>query len=126
MLHFFRMGGPFMWIHLILAIVILFLFVKKIIELFIQKVTDTDVLKKGVNAILFWGVFSTVLGFFAHFMGMYMAMQAIQRAADISPAIVAGGYAASLITVLTGLFTLLISALLWFFIRWQANLKLNK
>ena len=125
MVQFFMMGGPYMWVQLILALIILVLFIRKIIELFISKVSDPEKLKRGINPLLFWGSFSAVLGFFAHFTGMYMAMQAIQRASDISPAIVAGGYAMSLIPILTGLFTLLISSLLWFLIRWQVNVKLN-
>ena len=113
-----------MWIHLILALVILYLTVKKIIDLYINKNASPELLKKGVHAILFWGAFSAVLGFYAHFSGMYMAMETIRRANDLSPAIMAEGYGISLITILTGLFTFMVSALIWLTFRWQVKRKL--
>ncbi len=61
---------------------------------------------------------SAVIGFFGHFWGVYMAMQAISEATDISPAVVAEGYAMSLITILTGLFIFLF-AFVWFMLRWK-------
>ncbi len=45
------------------------------------------------------------------------SMQAIEAANDISPAIVAGGYAISLITILTGLLLFMFSAIVWFLYR---------
>ena len=124
MLSLFIRGGQFMWIHLILILVILYLTVKKIIDLYVSKNSTPERLKRGVHAILFWGAFSAVLGFYAHFTGMYMAMETITKANDLSPAIMAEGYGISLITILTGLFTLLVSAVIWFFFRGQVEKKL--
>ena len=73
----------------------------------------------GINAILFWGCFSVVLGIFAHFEGVYLAMQAMMKANDISPAIVAQGYAMSLITILSGLFLFMVSSVTWLILRWR-------
>lgn len=119
MLDFFIQGGQFMWTLLILFVVIICLSVKKAIELFMKKGLDKARLESGINAIIFWGGISTVLGFFGHFLGVYMAMQAIKMANDISPAIVAEGYAVSLHTILFGLFILMISAVFWFVLRWR-------
>jgi biopolymer transport protein ExbB/TolQ len=119
MLHFFRAGGDFMWLLLILAIVVIVLFVKKIIELVSNNAANSIKLDHGINAVLFWGVMSFIIGIFGHFLGIYSAMQAIMKANDISPAIVAGGYAVSLITVLTGLFILMIASILWLILRWK-------
>jgi hypothetical protein len=119
MLQFFMNGGPFMFILLFLFVLILVLSVKKVIDLFADKETNPALLEKGVNAIIFWGAFSVVIGFLAHFLGIYEAMQAIARASDISPAIVSMGYSMSLITVLSGLFIFMVSALIWFFLRWR-------
>jgi hypothetical protein len=119
MLQFFMNGGPFMFILLFLFVLILVLSVKKVIDLFATKETNPALLEKGVNAIIFWGAFSVVIGFLAHFLGIYEAMQAIARASDISPAIVSMGYSMSLITVLSGLFIFMVSALIWFFLRWR-------
>ena len=78
-------------------------------------------LEKGINSILFWGAFSVVVGFFAHFLGIMYAMEAIKAASDISPSIVAGGYSVSLITILFGLIIFMIAALIWFILRVLLN-----
>ena len=119
MLTFFVNGGIFMWPLLIIAIVIIYLTIRKIIELFIMNEQNRDKLKNGINTILFWGSLSVVLGVFAHFVGLYEAMQAIKAAGDISPAIVAGGYAMSLITILSGLSLFLASAIIWMVLNWK-------
>jgi len=126
MAHFFYSGGPVMWLLLLLFILILGLSVKKTIDLFSKSELNHALLEKGINAIIFWGAFSVVIGFFAHFLGIYEAMIAISRANDISPAIVSMGYSMSLITILAGLFIFLVSALLWFFFRWRLKLRLSK
>lgn len=118
MLFFFKAGGPYMWLLLMLAVLIIVLAAKKVVELF-SKQPDIARLERGINAVLFWGVMSFIIGIFAHFHGIYLAMQAIMMANDISPAIVAGGYAVSLITILAGLFILMVSSLLWFLLRWK-------
>jgi len=119
MLTFFFEGGIFMWPLLILAIVIIYLSVKKTLVLFVNKEQNLDELKSGINAILFWGSFSVLLGIFAHFFGVYSAMQAIMKANDISPAIVAYGYSMSLITMLSGLFLFMVSAIIWLILHWR-------
>ena len=119
MISFFIKGGFFMWPLLILAISIIILSIKKIIDLFIKKDLNHAELESGINAIIFWGGISALIGFFAHYMGLFMAMMAICRAHDISPAIVSRGYAVSLITVLTGLLILIISSIIWFVLRWR-------
>ena len=88
-------------------------------HVFFKKDIDPHRLEPGINAIIFWGSISAILGIFAHFSGIYQAMVAISMANDISPAIVAMGYAISLITILTGLLIFMISAVIWFFYRWR-------
>lgn len=113
MLYYFQAGGPFMWLLLIILIVIVVLAITKGIRLFSQKEKNKAKLENGVNAILFWGVYAVVIGFFAHFLGILYAMEAIKHAADISPAIVAGGYSVSLLTILFSLIILMIAAIIW-------------
>jgi len=121
MFSFFQQGGVFMWPLLLIAIVLIYLSVKKTVDIFFKKNLSRDELKRGINTILFWGCFSMVLGVFAHFYGVYLAMQAIMKANDISPAIVARGYSLSLITMITGLVIFIISALVWIFLKWKCN-----
>ncbi len=119
MINFFIMGGAYMWLLLILILVVFGLFIKKVIDLFFSDRADIDRSEKGVNAIFFWGAFSLLLGILAHFHGVFEAMVAISKATDISPSIVAMGYARSLITILSGLFIFMISGIMWFFLRWR-------
>ena len=115
----FMRGGIYMWPLLIFAIIILVLSIKKIIDLFFKSDLSHAKMESGINSILFWGGMSVLIGFLGHFHGLFLAMEAISRASDISPAIVAMGYGVSLITVLFGLLILLFSAIIWFLLRWR-------
>jgi len=117
MLQLFMAGGPFMWFLLVLLFVIIGLGVSNAMQVFGKKTRSKIQIENGINSILFWGVFSAVIGFFAHFLGLYQAFTSIMAAADINPAIIGGGYAVSLITVLFGMFIFMISALIWFVLK---------
>ena len=108
-----------MWLFLILAALILYISVRKTMQLYGHKDLPKSTLETGINAIIFWGAISAVLGFFTHYLGVYYAMVAISQANDISPAIVAYGYSMSLITILTGLTIFIFSAVIWFVLRWR-------
>lgn len=114
MLALFQAGGTFMWLLLIILIIIIVLAITRGIKLFSSKAKRRSTLEHGINAILFWGAYSVVVGFFAHFLGVMYAMEAIKNADDISPSIVAGGYSVSLLTILFGLFIFMIAAIIWF------------
>ncbi len=119
MITFLKSGGPMMWPLIIIAIVILGLVVKKVIEFNRSDKLKSGYPESGINAIIFWGGIALVLGFFAHFYGVYMAMNAIVRASDISPAIVAMGYTMSLTSIIFALLIFLFSAIAWFVLRWR-------
>ena len=119
MLTLIHRGGPFMWVLVALAVIILALTIKKIIDLFFKPNQTRWQLENGINAILFWGGISAIIGYLAHYTGMYLAMEEIAHAHDISPGIVAMGYGVALISVLTGLVILLASAIIWFLLRWR-------
>lgn len=121
MLDTFMEGGQFMWILLLLALVNIVLAVRKGIVLFSNTDYDVERVGEGINAILFWGIIAAVIGFYAHFTGIYFAMQEIMAANDISPALVAEGYSISLITILFGLLIFIFSAIIWFFLKWRAR-----
>jgi len=120
-MNFILEGGIFMWPLLIIAIAVVVIAVRKASDLYMKEGLSKQQLEKGINTILFWGAFSIVLGFFAHFMGVYNAMLAIQQASNISPAIVASGYGMSLITILFGFVIFIVSLLLWGVFRARFN-----
>jgi hypothetical protein len=55
MIRLFAMGGPYMILLTLLAIVILVLAVKKATDLFARTGLERDRLTRGLDAILFWG-----------------------------------------------------------------------
>jgi biopolymer transport protein ExbB/TolQ len=126
MLTLFMQGGMYMWPLLLFAIIILVLSIKKIIDLFFNPDLSQVKLESGINSILFWGGMSVLIGFLGHYHGLYLAMQAISRASDISPAVVAMGYGVSLISVLFGLLILLFSLITWFVLRWRFKQLISK
>jgi hypothetical protein len=118
MLQFFFMGGIFMWPLLILLIVVIVLSIKKTIELFGKADAPGKNPESGVNAIIFCGVLSLAVGFLAHYLGLFYA---ITGARDISPPIFAMGYAVSLAPVIFGFIIFIVSAVVWFFLRWKCK-----
>jgi biopolymer transport protein ExbB/TolQ len=114
MIQFFLSGGMMMWILLAITILIFILSIRKAIQLYGKPEHSKSVLETGI-----WGAIAAVFGFFAHYLGLYYAMQAIQAANDISPAIVAYGYSLSLITILSGLTIFIFSFIIWFVLRWR-------
>jgi biopolymer transport protein ExbB/TolQ len=127
MFEFFIKGGHYMFLLLVFAIIIIGLSIKKVVDLFGKQNLSQAQLESGINAIAFWGGISLLIGFFAHFFGLYKAMEAIAQANDISPFIVAEGYGLSLISILTGMFIFIFSLILWFVFRWRVKrLSSNK
>jgi len=59
------------------------------------------------------GLFTMITGILGQLIGLLLAFRAIEEAADISPAIVAGGLKVSMITTLYGIGIYLLSILLW-------------
>lgn len=125
MLTFMRDGGPFMWLLLIMFLLILALAIKKFIQMTRKEDVSPSYHESGINAIIFWGAVSAIIGFFAHYLGIYNAMIAISRATDISPAVISYGYSISLIPILAGLLIFLVSAFIWFSLRWHLKQSLK-
>lgn len=117
MFDLFIKGGVFMWPLLLLAIAVAVLSIKKIFELFIQRGLTKIQLESGVNAILFWGGISAVIGLLGSFSGIFIAAGYLAKASDISPAIVWAGIQVALITTIFGLIIFIIAGILWFILR---------
>lgn len=65
-----------------------------------------------VNDIKSIGIFAVVWGIFGQTIGLFSALQALEAAPDIAPAMLYGGLKVSFITTLYGLFIFLISWLI--------------
>ena len=65
-----------------------------------------------INDIKAIGIFAIVWGVFGQSIGLFSALQAIETAGDISPAMIYGGLKVSMITTLYGTFIFLFSWLI--------------
>ncbi|MFQ5604649.1 MAG: MotA/TolQ/ExbB proton channel family protein [bacterium] len=120
MFTWFYDGGVFMLPLLILSITVLTLTSKKIIELYGKKELDFTRLEVGLNAIIFWGGLSVVIGFLGSFLGIYIAAGHIPATADdISASIVWGGIRVALTTTIFGLIIFAFASIAWFILRSQ-------
>jgi biopolymer transport protein ExbB/TolQ len=121
MIRLFVTGGPYMVLLLVLAVVVLVLSAKKVFDLFFRSDRDPENMARGLDAILFWGCISAVLGFLGQFTAGYISLMIIRSAEIVNPALVAEGIAVSLISTVFGLFILIGSALIWFGLRCRLN-----
>ncbi len=112
--YFFASMGPFAIPMIIITLAIAILTVIKVIDLWGKKGLSPQKLERGLHAILFWGVVSAVFGFLGQISGIYRALNVIISATEISPNVVAQGFAESFTTTIFGLEILLVSAIIWF------------
>jgi len=114
--HFFEGGPFFMTIHYILWILII-IYSIQFLKNYYSEHKNVKKLNKFKSNILFIGGFGFLLSIFYQNLGFYGALSAIERAQDISQAVIFGGLRISLIAPLYSFFLFLISFLLWFVYR---------
>jgi biopolymer transport protein ExbB/TolQ len=110
-------GGPFMWLLLIIAVGILALSIRKGYDLFGGAEKEAVRLERGINAIMVWGVLSAVIGWLGQLTGIYRAINFIIQAEAISPPVIAEGFATSFVTTLFGLWIFLAASIVWIVFR---------
>ncbi len=113
MLELFYMGGPlFMGILTIIFLVMLVVSVINGIPILNGNLIGEDALRR-LGYVKSIGLFALVVGVLGQLIGLYSAFDAIQKAGDISPALIAGGIKISMISTLYGFFIYVISWLVW-------------
>ncbi|MFC1661184.1 MotA/TolQ/ExbB proton channel family protein [Gemmatimonadota bacterium] len=81
----------------------------------------SQALEGKINAVLFWGGIGAVLGVLGQVNSIYLALREILSASDISPNVIAEGFAISFTSTIMGLLLLLFSALAWMGLRGLYN-----
>ncbi len=115
MANLFYMGGPlFMGILTFLLVVLLAVSTYFFISIASGKADEIQNFRHRLSYIKSIGLFTMVTGILGQLLGLVEAFKAIEAAADISPAILAGGLKVSMITTLYGVFVYLFSILIWF------------
>jgi len=116
------MGGiQFMSVLFLVLLAVIILAVIGFIQAYSKQNPNLPRLTNIVLAIRFLGGFAPVWGILGQGVGMYEACDAIQEMGDVSPAMLAGGFQVSMITVLYGLIIFLISRIFWFILKSKLN-----
>ena len=77
--------------------------------------------KVFVDAILFWGGFTTIVGFLGTVVGLLVAAQSIEAAGAVSTTLLWGGIRVTLLSSVFGILVFAASSLTWFALqlRWR-------
>jgi|GEM_PF-563935 len=122
MLELFGQSGMWGWILLVLFAVIVVLSALNALRLFRASSEDKARIEYRMSAIVFWGVVSLLIGFLGQFSGLYIALNALAQAREISPSLVATGFSHSLTPTILGLTAFLFSLAAWFVLRMALRL----
>lgn len=109
MFNLFYEGGPlFMGI---LTIILIVLFATAVYSFIRTKKGSSGA--KSISLVKEIGIFGLVVGILGQLIGLVQAFDAIERAVDVSPALLAHGLKISMITTLYGMIIFLIAWLLY-------------
>ncbi|MDF1574335.1 MAG: MotA/TolQ/ExbB proton channel family protein [Bacteroidales bacterium] len=115
MKEWFIMGGSlFMSILTILLVIIVAVSVYFVLSISSGKAVSKEGFRYQLKYVKSLGLFTMITGILGQLIGLFSAFTAIEEAADVSPAMLAGGLKVSMITSLTGIIIYLISILIWF------------
>jgi hypothetical protein len=111
----FYMGGAlFMSILTILLIIMTAWYIFHTVRFFMRTELEKE---KALRQLMYGrsiGLFAIITGITGQMVGLFAAFDAIEKAADISPAIVFGGVKVSMITSMYGILIFLFGLILWF------------
>ncbi|MEN8155950.1 MAG: MotA/TolQ/ExbB proton channel family protein [Bacteroidota bacterium] len=115
MVKLFYMGGPlFMGILTILLLILLVVSIIFGISIASGRADGVANFRHRLTYLKSMGLFTMITGILGQLIGLMMAFSAIERAGDISPAILVGGLKISMISTLYGLLIYMLSILIWF------------
>jgi hypothetical protein len=108
-----KIGGPYMKVISIMALLIIAIAVWKAWEVFGRKQVNVKLL----DLILMAGSMAAAIGIFSQIVGIVQALEAIRAAADISPQIVMGGAIVSFYAPIWGFLVFIISLVFYFILK---------
>ena len=117
-------GIEFMSVLSILFVIIVAVSIWHAINIATGKALEKTNFKHQLKYIRSIGLLTMITGILGQMVGLFMAFNAVERANDISPAILAGGLKVSMITTMTGIVFYFISIILWFILDLWYHIKL--
>jgi biopolymer transport protein ExbB/TolQ len=116
MIEVFLQGGLVMWPLLAAGLGVLWISLRTSIRLRRAAPPEHEI-QRGLQAILFLGVASAVLGTVGTLGGLVEMASAIRAVGETEAALIWGGLGVSLIPLMFGLSVALLAAILWFALR---------
>jgi len=120
MLEAHKIGGPYMYVISLMAVLMAAVIVWKFVEVFVKK----NINLKWLDLILMAGSVAAAIGLFSQIVGIVQALEAIRAAADISPQIVMGGAIVSFYAPIWGFLVFILSLLFYFALKEIIKAKL--
>lgn len=108
-----KIGGPYMKVISIMALLMIVIIVWKAWEIFGKKQANVKLL----DLILMAGSLAAAVGIFSQIVGIVQALEAIRAAADVSPQIVMGGAIVSFYAPIWGFLVFIISLVFYFILK---------
>ena len=116
MKRFLMEAGPLIWPVILLVFVIVGLGIRNTAAL-IGRRGEAASRRNSIDAILFWGTVAALIGFLGQWLGVMKMLTVMVQHGLVSPNMVVLGLSESLLTPVAGMFVLVGSAFLWFFLR---------
>jgi hypothetical protein len=116
----YKMGGPFMHLISLMAILMLLVTVWKIVLLVGNKTVNLSLL----GLILMAGSVALAIGLLGQILGIIGALEAIRVATDVSPELVMGGAIVSFYAPIWGFVVFIFSTLFYFILKEIIKAKL--
>lgn len=128
MTEFFASGGVIMWPILAVGLGVVWISGRTALRLRGRNPSPDgagpDEVRRGLQAILFWGVMAVVLGLLGTTVGIVIMTRAVALAGAAEAPLIWGGIGVALVTLAFGLLVFLLSATLWFVLhQWQGRVE---
>lgn len=114
--HAFLSGGVLMYPLLLIAVGVIAAAIRTAVLLYGER-RASPLAGRWLQAILFWGAISVLVGLLGTTVGVIQMAQAIALAGSVSATLVWAGFGIALVTTIFGMLIFLLSAVLWFLLR---------
>ena len=113
----FQQGGFMMWPITLCGVAVVALAGRAIWRMRSASSEPSAVVRAGIDGVLFWGVYASVLGVLGTVVGVTLAAPAVEAVGEVHVRLVSGGIKVALTTTIYGFLILLMAAPVWFGLR---------
>jgi len=122
----FHNGGVMMWPITLCGVAVVTLAGRAMWRMRSASTEPGGIVRAGIDGVLFWGVYASVLGVLGTVVGITLATMAVEAVGEVHVRLVSGGIKVALTTTIYGFLILLVAAPVWFGLRqWQRHEALS-